>query len=308
MSSSKHSAPRAWPRKSRELQNWICDSTRWNDFEFRRDDIVISTWSKAGTTWLQQIVGQLLFPGVLDLPVMDLAPWVDMRVIPKEEIVRALGAQTHRRFMKTHLPVDALVFSPEAKYIYAARDGRDVLLSWYHHHASFSQEAYDMINNTPGLVGPTLERPTADIRAYFHEWLDRDGFPVWSFWQHVQSWWDIRELDNVLLVHFASLKQDLAQEMRRIAEFLGIEVDAELWPSMVHHCTFEHMKRNAEALSPMLGAVFDGGAQSFVNKGTNGRWRDVLTSADIEKYERIANANLTPDCARWLATGEAPSG
>ena len=304
MSSSKRSAPRAWPRKSRELQNWICDSTRWNDFEFRRGDIVISTWSKAGTTWLQQIVGQLLFPGVPDLPVMDLAPWVDMRVIQKEEIVRTLSSQTHRRFMKTHLPVDALVFSPEAKYIYAARDGRDVLWSWYHHHVSFSEQAYDMINNTPGLVGPPLERPTPDVRAYFHEWLDRDGFPVWSFWQHVQSWWDIRGLDNVLLVHYADLKQDLPGEMRRVAEFLGIEIDEHMWPSMVRHCTFEHMKRNAEVLSPLLGAVFDGGAQSFVNKGTNDRWRDVLNAADIEKYERIASANLTPDCAGWLATGK----
>jgi aryl sulfotransferase len=300
-------APRqTWPKKTRELQNWVCDSARWNDFKFRPGDIVICTWSKSGTTWVQQIVGQLLFPGVEDLPVMDLAPWVDMRIIPKDEMTRALEEQRHRRFLKTHLPVDALVFSPEAKYIYIGRDGRDVLWSWYNHHASFTPEAYALLNDTPGLVGPPLEPPTKDVRAYFHEWLDRDGFPVWSFWQHVQSWWDIRALDNVLLVHFNDLKRDLAGEMRRIAAFLGIEIDAELWPKAVQCCTFEHMKGHAAALSPLLETVFTGGAKSFIHRGTNGRWRDVLTAADIEKYERTVDKNLTPDCARWLATGDLP--
>ena len=45
-------------------------------------------------------------------------------------------AQTHRRFLKTHLPVDALVFSEKAKYIYIGRDGRDVVWSLYNHHAN----------------------------------------------------------------------------------------------------------------------------------------------------------------------------
>jgi aryl sulfotransferase len=39
-----------WPRKTREIQNCICDSTRWNGFNFRDDDIVIATYAKTGTT------------------------------------------------------------------------------------------------------------------------------------------------------------------------------------------------------------------------------------------------------------------
>ena len=50
-----------WPKKTRELHNHHFDSTIWNDFRFRDDDIVISTYAKSGTTWMQQIIAQLLF-------------------------------------------------------------------------------------------------------------------------------------------------------------------------------------------------------------------------------------------------------
>jgi aryl sulfotransferase len=94
------------------------------------------------------------------------------------------------------------------------------------------------------------------------------------------------------------------REMRRIAGFLDIRIDEARWPMMVEHCTFDYMKRTAVANPSMLDAMFKGGGNTFFNKGTNGRWRDVLCTADLQKYEQIANANLTPECARWVATGE----
>ena len=72
---------------------------------------------------------------------------------------------------------------------------------------------------------------------------------------------------------------------------------------MVEHCGIDYM-RTAAANSPMLDHIFSGGSSTFFNKGTNGRWRDALSAADIEKYERTASAHLTPECARWVATGE----
>ena len=77
---------------------------------------------------MQQIVAQLIFNGEEDLPVAEMSPWVDLRLPPKEVKMPMIEAQEHRRFLKTHLPVDALVFSPKAKYIYIARDGRDVVM------------------------------------------------------------------------------------------------------------------------------------------------------------------------------------
>ena len=293
-----------WPQKAREVQNSVCDSTRWNGFKFRDDDIVVATYAKTGTTWTQQIVGQLIFRGA-EGALFDTSPWVDFRPFPLDEITQRLEAQTHRRFLKTHLPLDALVFSPQAKYIYIGRDGRDTLWSLYNHHAGFTDQAYELINNVPGRVGPPLERPTGDIVQYFHEWLDGGGLPLGaSFFEHIQGWWDARHLPNLLFVHFNNLKADLPGEMRRIAGFLGIEIDQARWPAMVEHCTFDYMKRTASVHSPILDLVFNGGGSTFFHKGTNGRWRDVLSAADVQKYEQIASAKLTPECAHWVATGE----
>ncbi|MFZ1293992.1 MAG: sulfotransferase domain-containing protein, partial [Pseudomonadales bacterium] len=118
-----------WPRKTRELRNHHFDSSIWNEFSFRDDDIVIATYAKSGTTWTQQIVAQLLFGGDPALPVAELSPWLDLRVPPKAVKLSAVEAQTHRRILKTHLPVDALVFSPRARYLYIVRDARDVVWS-----------------------------------------------------------------------------------------------------------------------------------------------------------------------------------
>jgi aryl sulfotransferase len=292
-----------WPRKTRELHNHHMDSTVWNDFPFRDDDIIIGTYAKSGTTWTQQIVAQLLFDGPDDLAVSHLSPWWDMRVVPPEVRSEVLG-QPHRRALKTHLPADALVLSPKAKYIYIGRDGRDVVFSLHNHHSNFSALGFQMINDSPGRVGPPLPKADPDIQRYFRTWLEQDGYPYWSMWENVASWWAVRHLPNVRLVHFANLKKDLEGEMRGIADFLGIDVPQASWPRMVEHCTFEWMKSHADLVSPLGGAVWDGGGNTFIHKGTNGRWRDVLSREESQKYEATAVERLGAECAHWLQTGE----
>ncbi len=294
------------PRKTRELLNHHFDSTVWNDFIFRDDDIVISTYAKSGTTWTQQIVGQLIFNGAESLQTPDLSPWLDFRPRPKDVKLATLEAQPHRRFVKTHLPVDALVFSPKAKYIYVGRDGRDVAWSLYNHHISANDLFYQLLNDTPGLVGPPFPRPRDSVRDYFLEWLERDGYPWWPYWENVRSWWEIRNFTNVLMVHFEALKADLPNQIRRIANFLEIPVDEKQWPVILEHCSFAYMKAHAAYCVAGGGIFWEGGAETFIHKGTNGRWKDILTADDCRQYEVAAQRELGEACARWLATGNLP--
>jgi len=299
------SAPIEWPAKTRELHSHHFDSTCWNDFPIRDDDVIIATYAKSGTTWMQQITAQLIFGGREDAPVAELSPWLDLRVPPKEVKWDILGAQQHRRVIKTHLPVDALVYSPRAKYVYIGRDGRDVVWSLHNHHLTANEAWYAALNDTPGRVGPPIGLPNPDPRGYFVDWLDGDGHPFWPFWENIRSWWAIRHLPNIKFVHFNDLKHDMAREIHALAAFLEIDVPAAQWPAILDHCSFDYMKRNAEKVAPLGGALWNGGGQSFIHKGSNGRWRDVLTAEDIRRYEATALAELGPDCARWLAQGGA---
>src|SRR4249919_3743390 len=160
-----------WARKTREFHNHHFDSTVWNEFRFRDDDIIIATYAKTGTTWTQHIIAQLLFENADELPVADMSPWLDLRVPQNEVKLATLEAQPHRRFIKTHLPLDALVYSPRAKYIYIARDGRDVIWSMHNHWLNGNATIYAAINETPGRVGPPFERRPASAREYFLTWL-----------------------------------------------------------------------------------------------------------------------------------------
>jgi aryl sulfotransferase len=295
----------SWPVKTRELHNHHFDSTVWNEFQFRDDDIIIATYGKSGTTWVQQIVSQLIFNGAEDVPVAEISPWVDLRLPPKDVKLPALEAQTHRRFLKTHLPVDALLFSPHAKYLYIGRDGRDVIWSMYNHHANANESWYRALNDSPGRVGPPIEKPPEDVVQYYRDWFERNGHPFWPFFENVRSWWEVRHLPNVMLLHFAGLKRDLAGGIKRIAEFLDIEIDETHFPDIVEHCSFDYMKRNAAASVPLGGAFWDGGAETFIHKGTNGRWRDLLTAQDCARYEEKARAELGEACASWLKGGAA---
>jgi aryl sulfotransferase len=291
------------PQKNREIHSHHFDSTIWNEFDFRDDDIVIATYAKSGTTWVQQIIAQLLFDGAENLATAEMSPWMDLRVPPKEIKLPMVADQTHRRFLKTHLPVDALVFSEQAKYVYIGRDGRDVLWSMYNHHANANDAWYDALNNTPGRVGPPIDKPAETITQYYRDWFDQDGHPWWPFWENVRSWWAIKDLPNVYLLHFADLKRDMPGEIRRLAEFLDIPIIEDKWDDILLHCSFDYMKENATKSVPLGGAFWDGGAKTFIHKGTNGRWRDTLSKDDVLQYEQRATAELGDECSRWIDSG-----
>jgi aryl sulfotransferase len=289
-----------WPVKRREFMKLVIDSRGWNDFAMRDDDIVISTWAKSGTTWTQQIVGQLIFggaPGLYYTP--QHSPWPDFRLRTDGREIAA--AQTHRRFLKTHLPIDALPYSPKAKYIYIGRDGRDVFWSWHHHWANFKPEVMALISSFYPDE-PPVPYPNPDIRLAFHDWLDLDGHPNWPFWSHVQGWFDARDLPNLMLLHFADLKADMPGQIRKVADFLGIEIAPETWPAILEHCSFDYMRKHAVA-DPMQAPALVGGGATFINKGTNGRWREILTDEDNARFEAEAAAHLSPAAAKWLASG-----
>jgi len=289
------------PGKTRELVTPLLDSTQWNDFEFRYGDVVVNTYGKSGTTWTQAILVQLLH-GAPEAPrVNNICRWIDCG-FGQEGRLEAVAAQTHRRILKSHLPIDAMGTSPKAKYIHVSRDGRDVAWSTHNHLFNSVDGFYEMLNSSPNAAGLPLERPTEDLRTYFHEWLETSAFMGADFFDVTRGWWEVRDLPNVYLLHYQNLKDDLAGQVRRLADFLETELDAALLDKVLEHVSFDHMKKHADEMFPDL--PLKGGGRDFINKGTNGRWREILTAEDNIEYEARALAELGADCAHWVATGE----
>jgi aryl sulfotransferase len=298
----------------REYRTWSIDSRRWEHYRPRPNDIVIATYPKCGTTWMQRIVDLLVFQTTQARPIMELSVWIDRRFLePIEPTLARLDAQQHRRSLKSHLPFDGLPIYDEVKYIHVARDGRDACLSHHNHALGFTPQVLEDLDRL-GMDDVTIGRPyprvASDPAPHFHRWLTegavpghQDGAPAMSFFHFEQSWWDQQHRANVLLVHYNDLKADLPGEMQLIASFLDIEIAPEIWPDLVKAAGFEAMRREGAMLMGKVGTVFQGGSSRFFHKGTNERWRGVFREEDLLLYEAKAAAAVSPECMAWVASG-----
>jgi aryl sulfotransferase len=287
----------------REYRNAVMDNRRWEGFEPRAGDIFVCTPSKCGTTWMQTIVANLLWPdGEFPGPIVNgICPWIEAKFVPAEDMHRMLDAQTHRRAMKSHTPADGIPWYPEAKYITVGRDGRDAFMSWCNHVRRMKLTA--LFNEQAEKEGiPTLTVfDGEDYRGYFRSWLVEN-----NYFDVVASYWARRNEPNLLFVHYNDMKADLAGEMRRVADFLEIEIDPAQWPALVERCTFEGMRR-ADTRIGHFERAFEGGIEGFLFKGTNGRWRDVLDADDLAAYAKRIAETLPPEAARWTEFGRQSS-
>lgn len=296
------------PVHSRDYRGHLLDSSRWDRFQPRPDDVVIATAYKAGTTWMQAIVGNLIFQG-RDIPgaILEISPWVDMRVVPIDDMYALIEGQEHRRFLKSHLALDGLRFYPEIKYIHITRDLRDVFMSLWNHHRDYSDEALDSFRAFDHVVGWRFPECPDTPKAFWRDWISRGafpwenvGYPYWCPLHHLATWWPHRNLPNILFVHYNDLLRDIDGEMRRVAKFLDIEVPETAWPDLTHAVAIDTLRDNAGAFMGSHGKSFKGGGKTFLNKGTNGRWRGVLDDSDRVAYRAAMDKTLDPEAAAWM--------
>lgn len=280
------------------------DSGRWTDFPFRDGDIVISTRSKSGTTWAQMICALLIFQRP-ELPARlgSLSPWLDFLVAPKDEVYEQLAAQDHRRFIKTHTPLDGIPIDARVTYLVVARHPLDMAVSLYHQGDNIDRDRLRALTGRPAPDGPPAPRtPLRDwLLGWIHTDCDRheqmDSLPgvMW----HLADAWRRRRQPNILLVHYADLSADLEGQMRRIATRLGITVPDASWPELVEAASFDHMReRSAELVPGAKGVLKDPAA--FFRRGSSGAGRELLSADELADYERRTASLGPPDLVAWL--------
>jgi aryl sulfotransferase len=291
------------PRRYRSADE---DSARWLGFPFRDGDIVISTRSKSGTTWMQMICALLVFRTPdLPAPLSTLSPWLDWLIVPHDEVLTRLDAQRHRRFIKTHTPLDGVPIDDRATYIVVARHPLDMAVSLYHQGANLDRARMSELTGPPEPAAAAPPRPRPPLHDWLLAWIEDEYDPADELdslpgvmW-HLSDAWARRHDDNVLLVHYDDLSADLDGEMRRIAARLGVEIPEPVWPELVEAAGFNRMRARARHLAPdPAGILKDTGA--FFRRGSSGSGRETLTDAEFAHYLERAAAVAPADMLSWL--------
>ncbi|MBL7257695.1 sulfotransferase domain-containing protein [Paractinoplanes lichenicola] len=258
------------------------DSARWLGFRFRPGDIVISTRRRTGTTWLQMICGLLIFQTPeLPAPLWHLSPWLDHQVEPAALMHARLDAQPHRRFIKTHTPLEALPYDPRVTYVVSGRHPLDTYVSLCHH--------WSNLHGTPPV----------DLRAALLRWLTTDDDSTESLpamLHHATDAWQRIWLPNVVLIHYDDLTADLPGRMRYLAARLGITVPEPLRPVLTSSATLNGMRARATQLVP----AFFRDPRSFFPRGTPGAGTELLTPPELATYHARAATLAPPDVLTWL--------
>jgi hypothetical protein len=293
-------------------RTFVFDSGRWDGFSFRTGDIVISTPPKCGTTWMQMICALLIFQTPeLDRPLTDLSPWLDMLTQRQADVADLLVAQGHRRFIKTHTPLDGLPMDDRVTYICVGRDPRDAAISMYNHFLNMDVGAFVELMQKVA-VADGLDQPTVpdgfppNAEAFFWHWV-ADPTPATETGSSLLSdlhHYDValrasREMPNVAVLHYSDLKADCGGQMRRLARKLDIDVPEALWPVLVEAASFESMRGRAGELAPNSTQKVWKEPQRFFHSGTGGHWREFFNAAAKERYESRVAALASPDVAAW---------
>ena len=283
------------PQKpTRRYAGKIADPNRWYEFAARPGDIVVSTPPKSGTTWTQGILALLLSgdPNV-DAAITRKAPWIDITDDEQDARIAALNAQTGRRQVKTHTPLDGIPLWQELRYISVFRHPIDV-------HLSFRRHVENMAQNVLGDIYPP------DIQEGFRIFLDgdqRDGASRISIVDHFQSALEIAKLENVLCLHYADMTSDLEQAVHQIARHLSIQHPPVLMDKLVDAARFANMKKNADRFAVSAKEGFWRKDSDFFDSGTSEKWVGVLNDSDLAAYDAQLSKLINQRERNWLENG-----
>jgi len=295
----------------------MADSERWERFEHRPGDIVISTPPKSGTTWTQMLCALMLFDGPNFPAMLDaLSPWLDMRIRSEDEVFDILVRQTHRRFIKTHTPLDGLPLREDVYYVVVGRDPRDVLVSWEHHLANVDLDV--LMGTRAEAIGlddladwepppPPDPDPAVRFREFVDaEWSTSELVSLPAVLHHLDTGWQRRSDGNVELFHFLDYQRDLVGEMERLARFCAIDIERERLAELAPEAGIARMRDRADE-------ILTGNAKShhwknpagFFRSGATGEWVERTTPADRDHYDERVAELVPEELAHWAHAGDS---
>jgi hypothetical protein len=300
-----------------EYRSLMSDNARWDDFEFRPSDIVISTPSKCGTTWTQMLCAMLIFDGpALPAPLSELSPWLDQTIRPLDDVRATYAAQQHRRFIKTHTPLDGLPARQDVIYVLVGRDPRDAMVSMEHHLDNMDHERVlalrqeavgnDDLETLPPRP-PASDDPSERFRTFMRAKPGTGFYSLTGVLHHLDTGWQLRHRGNVVMCHYADYSADLPGEIVRLAEALHINTTRQRAEELAAEATLERMRDRAKDVLPNAGRIWKDD-RAFFRAGGFGEWRTRVGDEELAEYDRTVNEVVSPELATWAHRGRLASG
>ncbi|XP_030313412.1 sulfotransferase 2B1 isoform X2 [Calypte anna] len=240
-------------------------------FHFSPTDVLIATYPKSGTTWMQEILTLMFSRGDIlpakTIPNWERAPWLE-QIYSRD----ALPEPAAHRLITTHLPAHVLAPAlrrAKAKVIYVARNPKDVAVSFYHFHrlAKFLPDPSSFDSFLTQFLEGTVQ---------YGSWFD-----------HVKGWLGQRQLLDIFYVTYEELHQDLCGTAQRIGTFLGCPLGPETLRALGEHCSFASMRDNSMTNYTLIPPeIMDHSQGRFMRKGVVGDWRDHFTPQQNALFNR----------------------
>ncbi|KAI6228742.1 Sulfotransfer-1 domain-containing protein [Aphelenchoides fujianensis] len=235
-------------------------------------DVFVCTYPKCGTTWIQHICSQLMNG--------EYGPVEGQELCKTSPMIEKMGADyvntlKSPRLLKTHFNYFNCPKNPKAKYIFAVRNPKDALVSYYFHNRNFK-----IYNFADG-----------DFDVFFELFVSGQlGFG--DYFDHLLSWLPHINDPNILFLTYEDMFDNLEEAVQKIGYFLGDHAadlvdDPVQLEKIVTESTIDSMKKNQSRWFPGNHL-----RQNFIRKGGSRDWKNYMNREQSDRLDAIFRTRM----------------